>query len=78
MSNRLKKKADDVDWDLARIMEWFQDFRGALLEAFEENSDRKVIVQQFKRKMTKRGVRNRLFSRTRMQQYYQIALDIAH
>lgn len=73
---RLEKKEADLDRDLGLWMEWFQDFRGAMLEALEENIDVRVIVRQFKRKMIRRGNYNRWFNRTRMGHYEQVALDM--
>ncbi len=72
---RIKKKYTDLDRDLVLFMEWLQDFRGALLEAHDENSNRNIIFRQFKRRMIRRGNRNRWFSRTRMTQYKSMALD---
>ncbi|ABY63161.1 hypothetical protein ST201phi2-1p336 [Pseudomonas phage 201phi2-1] len=73
---RLEKKLLKDYLHSQSFVEWFQDFRGALLETLEENNDPRVIIRQFKNRMVKRGNRNVWFRRTRMAHYVKVALDL--
>lgn len=75
MITRSEKKALDYDNDLDKYLDWLMDFRGAMMEAIGENSDLRVIVRQFKRRMTKHGTRNRYYKRNRLNHVVKFAID---
>lgn len=72
---RIEKKWADHWRDFDTIMEWHQDHRSYLMEALEDGTPLRLIQRQFKRRLTTRGVRNRYFRRTRMIEYFDLAVD---
>lgn len=72
---RQQKKYDDHWRDFDAMMEWFNDLRAYLLEAMFENIDLRIIARQFKRKLSSRGVNNRYFKRTRMDEYVKVSIE---
>lgn len=75
-NKRQQKKFDDQIRDVVEMEDWWLDLRAYALEAMFENIDLRIIADQFKRRFTTRGVSNRYFQRTRMQQWINGAMDM--
>lgn len=73
---RLEKKERKLYENIRLFCDWLQDLRGGLLETLEENNDTRVIIKQFKHRMIKRGNRNSLFKRSKLDHYVKVALDL--
>lgn len=74
MKLRQRKKQRQLNHDLQLLSEWFIDYRGYLLEAIHENVDLRIIDQQFKKRMLRKGNYNRYFKRTQMNRYRKEAI----